>query len=131
MHLFVGSRNLLYRRVWFVSAVLLFAAFAVQVSPAQSFTHRRLLGYYPEWGKYNTPAYTADQIPYGKLTHISHAFLLLTHRADGSFAIPQGMIEPALISKAHAAGVKVMVSIGGGDGIQGPRIRPTRSRPAA
>ncbi len=32
------------------------------------------------------------------------------------------MIEPALISKAHAAGVKVLVSIGGGDGIQGPRF---------
>jgi chitinase len=32
------------------------------------------------------------------------------------------MIEPALISKAHAAGVKVLVSIGGGDGIEGPRF---------
>ena len=85
-------------------------------------TSKRLLGYYPEWAKYNTPAYTADQIPYGKLTHIAHAFVLLKAKADGTLQIPAGMIEPALISKAHAAGVKVLVSIGGGDGIQGPRF---------
>jgi chitinase len=81
---------------------------------------KRLLGYYPEWSKYNTPAYSAAQIPYDKLTHISHAFMLLTAQADGTLSVPAGMIEPALISKAHAAGVKVLVSIGGGDGIQGP-----------
>lgn len=83
---------------------------------------KRLLGYYPEWAKYNTPPYTASQIPYAKLTHISHAFLLLSGKEDGTLQIPAAMIEPALIRKAHAAGVKVLVSIGGGDGIQGPRF---------
>jgi chitinase len=83
---------------------------------------KRLLGYYPEWSKYNTPPYSAAQIPYAKLTHISHAFVLLGGKSDGTLEIPAGMIEPALISKAHAAGVKVLVSIGGGDGIQGPRF---------
>jgi chitinase len=85
---------------------------------------KRLLGYYPEWSKYNNPpyVYSADQIPYNHLTHISHAFVLLNSKADGTLKMPQGFIEPALISKAHAAGVKVMVSIGGGDGIQGPRF---------
>src|ERR1700730_5874480 len=81
---------------------------------------KRLLGYYPEWSKYNTPPYSAAQIPYDKVTHISHAFVLLTAKADGTLSVPAGMIEPALISKAHVAGVKVLVSIGGGDGIQGP-----------
>lgn len=83
---------------------------------------QRLLGYYPEWSKTNTPPYSAAQIPYEKLTHISHAFVLLAANADGALDVPAAMIEPALISKAHAAGVKVLVSIGGGDGIQGPRF---------
>ncbi|MBZ5667707.1 MAG: glycoside hydrolase family 18 protein [Acidobacteriia bacterium] len=85
---------------------------------------KRLLGYYPEWSKYNDPpyVYSADQIPYSQLTHISHAFLLLDKKADGTLDEPQGFIEPNLISMAHAAGVKVLVSIGGGDGIQGPRF---------
>jgi chitinase len=85
---------------------------------------KRLLGYYPEWSKYNNPpyVYSADQIPYRQLTHISHAFVLLDSKADGTMKIPFGFIEPTLISKAHAAGVKVLVSIGGGDGIQGPRF---------
>ena len=51
-----------------------------------------------------------------------HAFLLLDRKADGTLDVPQGFIEPELIAKAHAAGVKVLVSIGGGDGIQGPRF---------
>jgi chitinase len=88
----------------------------------ESSSSKRLLGYYPEWSKYQTPAYTASQIPYAKLTHISHAFVLLSGKEDGTLQIPAGMIEPALIRKAHAAGVKVLVSIGGGDGIQGPRF---------
>lgn len=83
---------------------------------------KRLLGYYTAWSKYNTPPYAADQIPYSKLTHIAHAFVLLTAKADGTIEIPSGTIEPALIQKAHAAGVKVLISIGGGDGIQGPRF---------
>src|ERR1700674_987251 len=97
-----------------------FAALA-QTSAASP---KRLLGYYPEWSKYNNPpyVYSADQIPYNQLTHISHAFVLLDSKANGTLQIPQGFIEPALISKGHAAGVKVLLSIGGGDGIEGPRF---------
>ena len=85
---------------------------------------KRLLGYYPSWSKYNNPpyAYSAAQIPYHQLTHIEHAFLLLDEKANGTIDVPSGFVEPALISKAHAEGVKVLVSIGGGDGIQGPRF---------
>jgi chitinase len=94
-------------------------AMAQDASPA-----KRLLGYYPEWSKYNNPpyVYSAEQIPYNQLTHIAHAFVLLTAKADGTLDVPQGFVEPALISNAHAAGVKVLVSIGGGDGVQGPRF---------
>lgn len=83
---------------------------------------KRLLGYYTAWSKYNTPPYTANQIPYSKLTHIAHAFLLLSPAADGTIEIPAGTLEPALLTKAHAHGVKVLISIGGGDGIEGPRF---------
>jgi chitinase len=83
---------------------------------------KRLLGYYTAWSKYNTPPYTASQIPYSKLTHIAHAFLLLSPKADGTIEIPAGTLEPELLRKAHAHGVKVLISIGGGDGIEGPRF---------
>ncbi len=75
----------------------------------------RLLAYYPMWAKSQTPPYSAAQIPYGKITHIAHAFLALDPTADGSLSIDPSLLEPALISSAHAAGVKVMISIGGAD----------------
>jgi len=92
---------------------------AIRSAAAQSADAHRLLGYYPEWGKYQIPPYTAEQIPYKKLTHIAHAFASLSPAADGTVVIPQGMIEPKLFSLAHAAGVKVELSIGGGGGNQG------------
>jgi chitinase len=111
--------------LWSLLTVVLAALVSSVSQPvfAQSVVRaKRLLGYYAEWSKYNDPAYSAEQIPYHKLTHIAHAFLRLDGKADGTLELPAGMIEAALISKAHAAGVKVLVSIGGGNGIQGPRF---------
>lgn len=68
---------------------------------------RRLLAYYPYWNE----SYRAAQIPYAKLTYIAHAFLI--PNADGSLTVPEGYLEPALLTNAHAAGVKVLASIGG------------------
>ena len=107
---------------------LYFAAMTQQLAAQEDpSSPKRLLGYYPEWSKYKTPPYTAAQIPYSKLTHIAHAFVLLAPAANGTLQIPSGMIEPALISDAHKAGVKVLVSIGGGDGIEGPRFNKMAS----
>ena len=119
---FSASHRCLHSLIVLLCSLALGATAAFAQTPAVS--SKRLLGYYPEWSKYNNPpyVYSADQIPYNELTHISHAFVLLNSKADGTLKIPQGFIEPALISKAHAAGVKVMVSIGGGDGIQGSRF---------
>ncbi len=109
---------------FFALIVFIVAGFGAKPLAAQQSgtSQKRLLGYYTSWSKYNTPPYTASQIPYTKLTHIAHAFLLLSVAADGTLQIPQGLLEPQLISKAHQAGVKVLISIGGGDGIQGPRF---------
>jgi chitinase len=106
-----------------ILSVLLCLLAGVAVAQNAS-SSKRLLGYYPEWSKYNDPpfTYSADQIPYSQLTHIAHAFVLLDKKADGTLDVPSGYVEPSLIANAHAAGVKVLVSIGGGDGVQGPRF---------
>jgi chitinase len=116
----MSSRNLrrLSRIVSLFTTTLILLTLAASAQDAP----KRLLGYYTAWSKYNTPPYTANQIPYSKLTHIAHAFLLLSPAADGTIEIPAGTLEPDLLTKAHAHGVKVLISIGGGDGIEGPRF---------
>ncbi|ABF42524.1 glycoside hydrolase, family 18 [Candidatus Koribacter versatilis Ellin345] len=86
--------------------------------PAFAAGRKRLLAYYPDWAKDQTPAYDASKIPYTKLTHILHAFLLLDPSGNGALQIDPELIEPALTRNAHKAGVKVMISIGGADAEQ-------------
>lgn len=95
----------------FVLAIFLFPS-AASAGP------KRLLGYYPFWAQDGSPAYNASNIPYQKLTHIAHAFLLLDKKDIGNIVVADELIEPQLISGAHAAGVKVLISIGGGDPAQ-------------
>jgi chitinase len=78
----------------------------------------RLLAYYWTGSKTQTPPYSAAQIPFRKLTHIAHSFLAIDPKADGAIVIDPALLEPALISGAHAAGVKVLISIGGADASQ-------------
>jgi chitinase len=66
---------------------------------------------YGYWSQYQDPVYSAAQIPYHKLTHINHAGV--SFAADGSLTVPDGFIEPELNNSAHAAGVKVMLLLGG------------------
>ena len=88
---------------------------------------KRLLGYYPFWAQ---PTYSAATIPYQKLTHIAHAFLLLDKKDLGNIVVSDGLIEPLLISNAHSAGVKVQISIGGGDPVQAHAFRKIAADPA-
>ena len=76
---------------------------------------KRLVGDYGYWSKYQSPPYAAAQIPYDKLTHINHAGVNLN--SSWSFegpdsSVPPGFLEPALLKKAHAAGVKVLLLLG-------------------
>jgi chitinase len=108
----------------------LFCSVALLIAPPSSAAGpKRLLAYYTFWSKWNTPAYTADNIPYQKLTHIAHAFLLLDKKNIGNIVIDDGLIEPSLISNAHAAGVKVLISIGGGDPAQAHAFRKIAADP--
>ncbi len=68
----------------------------------------QVVGYYPSWIRYNTPA---TKIRYQDLTTIAHAFIW--PKADGSLDMYSDLLYPEMNTRAHAAGVKVIVSIGG------------------
>lgn len=96
-------------------ALLLFAVNVPLIAQSQ----HRLLAYYPSWARYQTPPYDSSTIPYKKVTHILHAFLLLSSAGDGTLDLKSSDLDTApLIARAHAAGVPVIVSIGGADSVQ-------------
>ena len=69
----------------------------------------RVVGYYPSWIRYKTPA---EKIRYQDVTVIAHSFIW--PKADGTIDMYSDLLYPELISRAHAAGVKVIIAIGGG-----------------
>lgn len=77
---------------------------------------KRVVAYYAYWDQ---PEYSSANIPMTQVTHIEHAFIALdTATNDGTLSVDPSFLEPALITRAHAAGVKVMVSVGGSGGGQ-------------
>jgi len=72
---------------------------------------KRLVADYGYWSRTQTPPYSSAQIPYAKMTQINHAGV--SFGADGSLVVPDGFLEPKLIDKAHNAGVKVALLLGG------------------
>src|SRR5581483_8061446 len=78
---------------------------------------KRVVAYYTSW---TTGNYSASMVPYGNLTHINYAFV--TPNSDGTlngiFGSPYtgGSLSTDcanLVSGAHGAGGKVLVSVGG------------------
>lgn len=69
---------------------------------------KMVLGYYPAWETGLVP----DRIGFSQFTHLAHAFASPT--VDGSVAGIDLAGARALTSPAHAAGVKVILSLGGG-----------------
>jgi chitinase len=76
----------------------------------------RLLAYYGYWDQWNSPAYTSANIPFNELTHIIHDGVVVEAKGTGAIKIPKGFLEPALLSKAHAAGDKVILNVSGSAG---------------
>jgi chitinase len=74
---------------------------------------KRLLAYYLYQDQSHAPAYTARQIPFKKLTHLIHVALVVDPSGDGTIEISPHAIEPRLIPRAHAAGVRVLVCVQG------------------
>jgi len=93
----------------FLAALIL----SLTLAPTLHAATPRLLAYYGYWDKWNVPPYNAYTIPYHELTHIVHSNIGPANKADGSLAVPNGFLDPNLISRAHAAGVKVEVCISG------------------
>ncbi|HSA95835.1 MAG TPA: glycoside hydrolase family 18 protein [Acidobacteriota bacterium] len=79
---------------------------SVPETPARP--NKVVMGYYPSWDK---AAYDHTQVPYENLTHIAHAFAWPD--ADGDLVVPADLLYPALNAAAHAAGVKMILSLGG------------------
>jgi len=71
----------------------------------------KVLGYYPAGMRDRLPA---EKMDFKVLTHICHAFV--TPNKDGSLNVRPDFLYPELIQAAHAAGRKVLVSLGGGGG---------------
>jgi chitinase len=92
--------------IFALASVFCFAGFAQDPT-----LPKRVIGDYGYWSRTQTPPYSSAQIPFQKLTHINHAGA--SFGSDGSLIVPDGFLEPALIQKAHAAGVKVLLLFGG------------------
>jgi chitinase len=82
-----------------------------QSQPEATQLTKRLVGDYGYWSRTQTPPYSAAQIPMSKLTHINHAGVSFDSNAN--LVVPAGFLEPELNEKAHAAGVKVLLLLGG------------------
>lgn len=87
-------------RNWLIPGMLLLALSARGAE--------RIVGYYPSWIRTTLPA---AKIRFQDITTIAHAFIW--PRSDGSLDMYSDLVYPEMISKAHTAGVKVVISIGG------------------
>jgi GH18 family chitinase len=86
--------------------------------PAPEPPRPKVVGYVPNWGDLKAFAATID---YAKVTHLNIAFENPTNDAgDMSFRAHNA----ALIQAAHARGVKVLVSIGGGSAAEDRVLKP-------
>ena len=110
----MGSPFRWFTRLASFSLVLAIVAGWVASARAQELHNhlpKRIVADYGYWSKYQNPPYSHAQIPYHKLTHINHAGV--SFDAGGNLSVPDGFIEPELNNRAHAAGVKVMLLLGG------------------
>src|SRR5262245_16202055 len=83
---------------------LLAALLAVSSVPA--FSAVKVVGYEPSW------AGSVSSIQFSKLTHVNYAFLL--PNSNGSLqSIDNASKLTSLVSSAHSAGKKVLISVGG------------------
>jgi chitinase len=94
-----------------LSIAVVIAGFTPCVLAQNAALTKRVVADYGYWSKYQTPPYGHAQIPYRMLTHINHAGVGFD--AQGALQVPDGFIEPELNNLAHAAGVKVLLLLGG------------------
>ena len=100
----LNMRSLIDFSILRVLALVLMASMA---SPVMG--RPRVIGYYPGW---STNAYPCSRIDYSQVTDIAHAFVWpLT---NGTLNVPPYYVYPELVEMAHAHGVRMIVTVGGG-----------------
>jgi chitinase len=87
--------------------------FAANAQSGVTTAHKRLVAYYLFQDQTRVPPYTAKQIPFKKLTHLIHVALVVDPLGDGTIQISPHALEPSLIPRAHAVGVRVLVCVQG------------------
>lgn len=70
-------------------------------------TNFKVVGYLPTW------AGNVSQVQFSRLTHINYAFLIPTS-SGGYQPIENPSKLSSMVTAAHAAGVKALISVGGG-----------------
>ncbi|HEX8522294.1 MAG TPA: glycosyl hydrolase family 18 protein [Tepidisphaeraceae bacterium] len=78
---------------------------------AMNASSARVVGYLPNW----YPSLSLDSVRYNKMTHVIYAFVDV--RSNGSLtgiAMSGDTRLTAMVQKAHAAGTKALISVGGG-----------------
>ena len=78
---------------------------------AMNATSARVVGYLPNW----YPSLSLDSVRYNKMTHVIYAFVDV--HSNGSLtgiAMSGDARLTAMVQKAHAAGTKALISVGGG-----------------
>jgi chitinase len=107
----ISRFRLILSRLILFSFLTFIAGFSILSAHAQQTLPKRLIADYGYWSRTQTPPYSSAQIPFNELTHINHAGV--SFAGDGRLIVPEGFLEPELITKAHAAGVKVLLLLGG------------------
>lgn len=73
-----------------------------------------IVGYYPDWGKWLTPTYSWEEVPYEKLTHVLWSFI--SPDSAGNLrgnAVDDPSDLDSMVARAHQVGTKVVISLGG------------------
>jgi chitinase len=84
-----------------------------QASNSSIANPKRLVAYYLYQDQTRVPGYTANQIPFKKLTHLIHVATVVDPSGSGAIQISPNAIEPRLILKAHSDRVSVLVCVQG------------------
>jgi chitinase len=85
-----------------------------QVPPEPAKPNKVVMGYYASWKK---AEFDHTKVAYQYLTHIAHAFAWPD--SSGDLVVPAGFLYPELNAAAHAAGVKMVLSLGGWGNCEG------------
>ncbi len=73
-----------------------------------------IVGYYPDWGKWNTPTYTWKEVPYEKMTHVLWSFISPDSLGNlRGNAIDDPADLDSMVASAHKVNTKVIISLGG------------------